>query len=119
VSDEAADQKVSVMSLGLVAGLAVVALLVAEAANLVLRQRRTGRAQEHRAEPSMKHALAFVAFAVVFAIVTWVENVWRLGRGDYAGIGLRHSWYWTATTWVAFAVCLGRLAWLGLLGWRR
>jgi hypothetical protein len=107
------------MNLWSTAGLVVVALLIAETANLVLRKRQTGRSHEHHAKPSLKHAVALLAFAVVFAILKWAEHVWRLGREDYAGVGLRHTWYWTATTWVALAACLGRLAWLALLGWRR
>jgi len=31
----------------------------------------------------------------------WAEHFWRLGRGDYPGIGMRHTWYWYVTNGAA------------------
>src|SRR5713101_7665854 len=97
------------MSLGSAAGVLVVALLILEAANLALRAKQAGKTQEPRPKPSLRQAMAFLAFAALFAILMWAEHLWRLGHGDYAGVGVRHSWYWTASLWAAVAFCFGRL----------
>ena len=98
------------MSLGAAAGVVVVLLLMAEAANLARTWQ--ARLQQPRQQPSLQQALAFLTFAVLFAALMWAEHLWVLRRGDYAGVGLRHTWYWTVTTWAGLAVCLGRLLWL-------
>lgn len=46
--------------------------------------------------PSAGQAAIFVAAAVGFALFRWWEHRWRLSRGDYPGIGLKHTWYWYA-----------------------
>jgi hypothetical protein len=56
-------------------------------------------------------ALMWIAAVIVFTALSWVEHFWRLSRGDYAGVGLAHTWYWHVTTWGAIAFLVG---WLGL-----
>jgi hypothetical protein len=108
------------MSLGSAAGVLIVALLILEGANVALRPREAETTtQVPRAEWSLIQALGFLAFAALFMVLRWAEHVWRLQHGDYAGVGLRHTWYWSVTLWVAFVLCLGRLVWLALLTWKR
>jgi hypothetical protein len=107
------------MSLGSAAGIVVMALLIAEACNLALRKAEAERTPAHRTGWTLRQAVAFLAFAAILIVLLWVEHVWRLTHGEYPGIGLRHTWYGTATVWVAFALCLGRLAWLALRALKR
>jgi len=51
--------------------------------------------------PTWRSAVAWLACAALFAILMWVEHIWRLGRGDYAGIWMRHTWYGHVTTGAA------------------
>jgi hypothetical protein len=73
-----------------------------------------------RAAPSLKYALGLLAFAAGFSVLSWAEHFWRLRRGDYAGVGMRHTWYWTVTTtWIPIAFVGGWLFWLVVRRWRR
>jgi hypothetical protein len=68
--------------------------------------------------PSLGRALGLLVFAILFAVLMWLEHLWRLSRGDYPGVGLAHTWYWHVTTWAAIAFLIGRLIW-ALVRWRR
>jgi len=64
-----------------------------------------------RLKPTLKHALGALAFAVAFGVLMWFEHVWVLSRGDYAGIGMRHTWYWSTMQGLAVAFFVGVLVW--------
>ena len=68
--------------------------------------------------PSLAQALGLLVFALFFAVLMWWEHVWRLGRGDYPGLGLRHTWYWHTTVWTAWVVLVGRVLWILRRWWR-
>jgi hypothetical protein len=71
-----------------------------------------------RRSPSLADALKWLAFAIVFAGLSWLEHTWRLSRGDYPSVGLDHTWYWHVTTWGAVVFLVGRLIWR-LVRWSR
>jgi hypothetical protein len=62
-----------------------------------------------RPSPSLKHAVGLLGFAVLFALAMWLEHRWLLARGGYPGI----------ITWLALAVCVGRLFWVSRTLFRR
>jgi len=83
---------------------------------------------EHRLEtqpdkpprrPSLAQALGLLAFAIMLALLRWLEHSWRLGRGDYIGIGLHHTWYWYTVIWGLRIAAAGWLLWLLWRWWRR
>lgn len=54
-----------------------------------------------RKGPTWRSAGAWLACAALLTILMWAEHFWRLGRGDYPGIGMRHTWYWYVTNGAA------------------
>ena len=59
--------------------------------------------------PSLKQAVGSLSFAVLFALAMWLEHRWLLARGGYPEI----------ITWLALAVCVGRLFWVSRILIRR
>jgi hypothetical protein len=57
-----------------------------------------------KSRPTAAQAATWVVVAIAFALFQWWEFGWRLRRGDYAGIGLKHTWYWYASPLFALAV---------------
>ena len=74
--------------------------------------------QHRNSKPALRQALALLAFAGLFAFLMWWEHAWRLARGDYPGIGMRHTWYWYTTISIAWLFIIGRAGWAFWRWWR-
>jgi hypothetical protein len=68
--------------------------------------------QTARWHPSPRQATAVIAFAIAFAAFRGWEHAWVIRRGDYAGIGMRHTWYWYASPWIGAAAVGALLGWI-------
>jgi hypothetical protein len=62
-------------------------------------------------QPTLRQAIGLVAFAIAFAGLKWVEHRWMIAHGDYAGIGMHHSAYWTARPWISLTITAAICAW--------
>ena len=75
-------------------------------------------AEPPQSKPTLRQAIGWCVFAVLFGLVSWLEHRWRISRGDYPGPFLSHTWYWYVTNWTAIGFLAGLGIWK-LIRWTR